>query len=199
MKKLLTLSALILSAALVFMGCQQPEVDTDPYGDCKDTVNSVVLSDGIWSVNSKGRSTMFNRFSGDMEFNAKATAANGDYNYTSGTMKFVMKTSDILGDSYSQFTALPADQKEQFYNQYTTGMKTVFENYIGTVTNAKMDENNLTINVTLNETMLANTKQGMSLTSFSSGTTIKTNSNKTKYIINTKIDNRDITIKLSKD
>lgn len=185
MKKLSILSALLLSATVIFMGCKTP---VNPEDDDKvdQTVDRVVLSDGIWNAKVQGStSTSIGTSSGSipvtMLWNVKFSVSNNVGTARSGTMTITVKTSDILGPSYAAYTALTPAQKEAINTQYKEAMSQVYS-ASGTVKTATMDDNNLTLEIEMNSTALTGFNSNLNFSgTYTSGTVIKTNKKKTKY------------------
>ena len=199
MKKFLSLSAVLLAAALVFMGCKQPVAeDTDPFSDCSETVSTIEMSDGTWTITTSNSGTS-NGMSYTSDFTFKATVADGELEITSGTQKMVMKTEDVLGEYYSTYTSLTAEQKKQFQEVYKSGLTDSFEASFGTVEDVTMTDEYITITLELGSAMLQSAAYMFNPANLPEGSTIKTNSDKTKYIITVTIQDHTAVYYATKD
>ncbi len=200
MKKLLSLSAILFTVALVFMGCKQQveEQNTDPFSDCSESVTSIEMSDGTWTITTSDTSASGNiSYTSDVTY--KATVSDGALTITSGTTKMVMKTKDVLGDTYSSYTALSAAEKEEVNKVFLAELKNSFGPSYGTVTEATMNDENVSITLELSSTMLAYAEQMFNPANLPSGSTIKTNSDKTKYIITVTTEDKTLVYYATKD
>ena len=181
MKKLSILSALLLSAAVIFMGCKTP---VDPEDDDKvdQTVERVTLSDGDWTVKAPIRITQSSN-SVDMVWTVKFSSSNNVGTAKSGTISMSMKTSEVLGSNYAAYTAMTPAQKEAFNNQYKEILGQMYSS-LGTVTSATIDDNDIKVELAMSENQLTAFNQQINFNStYPAGTVIKTNKKKTKYEI----------------
>ena len=178
MKKLLKISALIAAMALscAFFGCSNgnSSVDNNSFDDCTAPATEVTLSDGNWTL----KYTLI----GDGSFserNIKATASNGSYTFTSGS---VTNTADLSkqmnADALTKFNALSTDEKQAI-------IKNMGCPEDATIT---FNGNIVTIKASLSTKDLQELQSTLDLSKLPSEAIIKTNSDKTKYTITLSID-----------
>ena len=179
MKKLLKISALIAAMALscAFFGCSNgnSSVDNNSFDDCTAPATEVTLSDGNWTL----KYTLI----GDGSFserNIKATASNGSYTFTSGS---VTNTADLSkqmnADALTKFNALSTDEKQAI-------IKNMGCPEDATIT---FNGNIVTIKASYStKEALQQIQSTFDLSKLPSEAIIKTNSDKTKYTITLSID-----------
>ncbi len=198
MKKLSILSVMLLTAALVFSGCKaQADDSSDPFSECSETVDSVVMTDGTWTITNSDSGSIYGiSYKEDMKL--KATVANNDYTFTSGTAVIVMSTKDVLGEEYEEYKSLPASYKKMMENEMKAEMEEMLSS-MGTVTKSTMNDENITVELELSNTLLSYMKSSLNLNNLPSGTVIKTNKENTKYILEVPMNGKTVTYYASKD
>ncbi len=177
MKKLSILSALLLSAAVIFMGCKTP---VNPEDDDKvdKTVDRVTLSDGDWTMKMA-----IQQSSANMEYTIKFSSTNNVGTAKSGSLNISMKTSDAMGTAYSTYIAMTPEQKESYKTTFKGLLEQSYASF-GTIKNLSVDDENVKIEIELTSAFLTNYSSNLRFSNtFPSGTVIKTNSKKTKYEI----------------
>ena len=177
MKKLSILSALLLSAAVIFMGCKTP---VNPEDDDKvdKTVDRVTLSDGDWTLKMA-----IPQSSANMEYTIKFSSTNNVGTAKSGSLNITMKTSDAMGTAYSTYIAMTPEQKETYKTTFKGLLEQSYASF-GTIKNLSVDDENVKIEIELTSAFLTNYSSNLRFSNtFPSGTVIKTNSKKTKYEI----------------
>ena len=177
MKKLSILSALLLSAAVIFMGCKTP---VNPEDDDKvdKTVDRVTLSDGDWTLKMA-----IPQSSANMEYTIKFSSTNNVGTAKSGSLNISMKTSDAMGTAYSTYIAMTPEQKETYKTTFKGLLEQSYASF-GTIKNLSVDDENVKIEIELTSAFLTNYSSNLRFSNtFPSGTVIKTNSKKTKYEI----------------
>ena len=199
MKKLSTLTALLLAATLVFMGCKQQADDkSDPYSDCSNSTTTLDFADGDWTLTTT-ISGKEDGYSYTEEDTYHAVVSGGDYNFTSGTSKITMNTKELMGENYEDYKDLPPAYKEQMKEYFKESVKYMIPSSMGTVEEVSINEVNIVVLVDLSSTMLAQVKTALNPNNLPAGTTIKTNDEKTKYIISTTINGKTYTYYATKD
>ena len=198
MKKLSILSVMLLTAALVFSGCKaQADDSSDPFSECSETVDSVVMTDGTWTITNSDSGSMYGiSYKEDMKL--KATVANNDYTFTSGTAVIAMKTKDVLREEYEDYKTLPAAYKKMIEDKMKEEMEEMLSS-MGTVTKSTMNDENITVELELSNTLLSYMKSSLNLNNLPSGTVIKTNKENTKYILEVPMNGKTVTYYASKD
>ena len=190
MKKLLKISALIAAMALscAFFGCSNgnSSVDNNSFDDCTAPATEVTLSDGNWTL----KYTLI----GDGSFserNIKATASNGSYTFTSGS---VTNTADLSkqmnADALTKFNALSTDEKQ-------ANIKNMGCPEDATIT---FNGNIVTIKASYStKEALQQIQSKFDLSKLPSEAIIKTNSDKTKYTITYSSEGSTMVFYISKD
>lgn len=188
MKKLTFLGTMILAAALIFTGCKGPEDETSAYSDCTETATTVELSAGTWTVKTTEASP-----SGTMDMVATATVdAEGNYTFTSLTETIVGTIPDTYKEAWAAMS--DAEKKEFAEAMSPEGAQITFSG-----NTIKM------VVTTTDANQLASFKSSMDLDQLADAVedgsaTIKTNSDKTKYVITvTDEDGETSTIYLNKN
>ena len=198
MKKLSTLTALLLAATLVFMGCKQQADDkSDPYSDCSETVTSIELADGTWTLTASDSGDMGFPYTSEATY--KITASSGNYNVISGTTKMSMKTKDVLRENYSEYVEMSAAEKNLFKQEFLNQVKYMIPSYMGTISEADMNDQNIIIVFELSQYTLSTVAAVLNPANLSSACTVKTNSDKTKYVITVPTDEKTYTYYVTKD
>lgn len=188
MKKLTFLGTMLLAAALIFTGCKDPKDETSAYSDCTETATTVELSAGTWTltqsvVESEGR----------MDMAATATVdEEGNYTFTSLTQTTVTTVPDEYKEEWNAMN--DAQKKEFLESMSPEGAQVSFSG-----NTAKM------VYTTTDATQLAMFASSFDLDELAAAVedgsaTIKTNSDKTKYVITvTDEDGETSTLYLSKN
>lgn len=173
-KTVAVLSALLLAAA--FIGCSNPNSSDDSgtsvsFDDCTTTATEVTFADGNWSIKYV--------ITGDGmsgEANIKATAADGNYTFTSGTGTQTVDLSKMMdADELTAFNAMTTEQKKAaiIKEMYAPeNAKVTFNGNVVTIKAAMMST-----------TDLAEMQKNMDLSTLPSSAVIKTNADNTKYTI----------------
>ena len=197
MKKLSKLAAILaaLVLACAFIGCANGNSSDDSnsnsggssttaFADCTTTAEEVTLADGNWTVK------VVNEAEGiSQEYNIKASVSNGSFTLTSGTATETEDLSVVMTeDELAEFKNLSEDEKKSALADMVPEGATV------TINGTKV-----TISATLEEDTLTAMQSSMDLSEIPEGATIKTNSDKTKYIISLTNGDGTETIYISKD
>lgn len=188
-KTVAVLSALLLAAA--FIGCSNPNSSDDSgtsvsFDDCTTTATEVTFADGNWSIKY-----VITAYSWSGEANIKATAADGNYTFTSGTGTQTVDLSKMMdADELAAFNAMTAEQKKAAIIKETHAPENAEVTFNGNV---------VTIKFAMRTTDLAEMQEGMDLSTLPSSAVIKTNADNTKYTINFTESGKTYTIYISKD
>lgn len=173
-KTVAVLSALLLAAA--FIGCSNPNSSDDSgtsvsFDDCTTTATEVTFADGNWSIKYV--------ITGDGmsgEANIKATAADGNYTFTSGTGTQTVDLSKMMNaDELTAFNAMTAEQKKAAIIKEMNAPENAEVTFNGNVVTIKA--------AMMSTTDLAEMQKNMDLSTLPSSAVIKTNADNTKYTI----------------
>lgn len=174
MKKLLSLSAMLLAALLLITGCAGATgISTD---DCTETTDTFNPADGNWTVVQKGR-TYFQGSSADFETNLKITIANNQKTVKEAKSSYKFKTEDVVGGKTNYDAIIASQLKNQYFDAYKATYKMLFEQLGYTVENIDINDSNLSLSLKLPEDKLNTAPVPVPSTS----DTVKTNEGKTKY------------------
>ena len=187
MKKLTFLGTMLLAAALIFTGCKDPKDETSAYSDCTETATTVELSAGTWTLTTTNTTS-----EGKQDMVATATVdAEGNYTFTSITETIV----GTIPDDYKEAWAAMSDaEKKEFAEAMSPeGAQITFSG-----NTIKM------VYTTTDATQLAKFASSFDLDELADAVedgsaTIKTNSDKTKYVITVTDDDETSTVYLSKN
>ena len=116
MKKLSIVAGLLLTSALVFMGCKNPASGEVSFDDCTETItkSEIELSDGNWAVKAEGE----NNNGQTITYDLVASVTGGVVTLTSGTITMSFDLADSMSaDQISAFNQLTQEQKEQMISQ----------------------------------------------------------------------------------
>lgn len=188
-KTVAVLSALLLAAA--FIGCSNPNSSDDSgtsvcIDDCTTTATEVTFADGNWSIKYV---ITDDGMSG--EANIKATAADGNYTFTSGTGTQTVDLSKMMdADELTTFNAMTAEQKKAAIIEEMNAPENAEVTFNGNV---------VTIKAAMSTTDLAKMQKDMDLSTLPSSAVIKTNADNTKYTINFTKSGITYAIYISKD
>ena len=188
-KTVAVLSALLLAAA--FIGCSNPNSSDDSgtsvsIDDCTTTATEVTFADGNWSIKYV---ITDDGMSG--EANIKATAADGNYTFTSGTGTQTVDLSKMMdADELTAFNAMTAEQKKAAIIEEMNAPENAEVTFNGNV---------VTIKAAMSTTDLAEMQKDMDLSTLPSSAVIKTNADNTKYTINFTKSGITYAIYISKD
>lgn len=188
-KTVAVLSALLLAAA--FIGCSNPNSSDDSgtsvsFDDCTTTATEVTFADGNWSIKYV---ITGDGMSGEM--NIKATAADGNYTFTSGAGTQTVDLSKMMdADELAAFNAMTAEQKKAAIIEEMQPPENAEVTFNGTV---------VTIKAAMSTTDLAEMQKDMDLSTLPSSAVIKTNADNTKYTINFTVSGITYAIYISKD
>lgn len=180
MKKLLSLSAMLLAVLLLITSCAgAAEYSTD---DCTETTDTFNPADGNWTCYQEGKGISQGK-TVDQKIVSKLTISNNRMTATSITHEMKFKTVDLLGgqsslDALNAYNNLIPGYKEAVYNSTCEQLKVGFENSGYTVNSCSMDDNFLTIKITYPSSQLA---QNDSIPVIPSTIEIKTNEARTKF------------------
>lgn len=181
MKKLTILGTMLLAAALIFTGCKEPEDETS------ETATTVELSEGTWTLTTTNTTSQ-----GKSDIVATATVdAEGNYTFTSITQTIVTTIPDAYKDAWALMS--DAEKKEFLEAMSPEGAQISFSGNTATMVYTTTDATQLAMfasSFDLDELAAAVT-EGFA--------TIKTNSDKTKYVITVTEDDETNTIYLSKN
>lgn len=188
-KTVAVLSALLLAAA--FIGCSNPNSSDDSgtsvsIDDCTTAATEVTFADGNWSIKYV---ITDDGMSG--EANIKATAADGNYTFTSGTGTQTVDLSKMMdADELTAFNAMTAEQKKAAIIEEMNAPENAEVTFNGNV---------VTIKAAMSTTDLAEMQKDMDLSTLPSSAVIKTNADNTKYTINFTKSGITYAIYISKD
>lgn len=196
MKKLLKLITMLFLASAMVISCGGGSgSDVPSTSDCTETVSTLELSDGEWTVYMNGTADFMTS-----EIKLEATVKNGAYEFTSGESSNtvdVEKVFELMGDeiempadAIENFKKLPDEQK----NEMMESMLKSMGEEIPEGCDISWDDLELNVEVTLSAEDLAEMKKEMNFNSLPKGSEIKTNADKTKYTINFSLDDEDIEI-----
>jgi len=186
-KTSLKIGTMLLAFALIFAGCSNSSSGSGSgSGSGTDTTtDTVVLSDGIWTVRvtttTTGNLPTGGTGTAQVLMTLKANVSNNDYTFTSGTQKITMNTAEIMGDNYSTYQALPSDMKEYFKQEYTSGLRSSIPAEMGTVNSVDFNDSTISITIDMSQASLASAKQNLNLADLPEGTDIRTNQDRTSY------------------
>ena len=180
MKKLLSLSAMLLAALFLITGCAGADDDAGAGGystdDCTETTDTFNPADGNWTVVQKG-STYFQGSSADSETNLKVTIANNQKTVKEAKSSYKLKTEDVVGGKNAYDAIITSPLKNQYFDSFKATYKMLFEQLGYTVENIDINDSNLSLSLKVSEEKLNNTLVPVPSTS----DTVKTNKENTKY------------------
>jgi|GEM_PF-4327214 len=172
MKKLSIVVGLLLTSALVFMGCKNPACEAVSFDDCTEeiTKSEIELSDGNWAVKAEGE----NNNGQTRTYDLVASVTGGVVTFTSGTATTSFDLANSMtADQISAFNQLTQEQKEQMISQ--------MQGSLPEGSSIRIDGTKVSISVTMDESGLTNMKSQFNFSALPADTEIKTNANKTKY------------------
>lgn len=172
MKKLSIVVGLLLTSALVFMGCKNPASGEVSFDDCTEeiTKSEIELSDGNWAVKAEGE----NNNGQTRTYDLVASVTGGVVTFTSGTATTSFDLANSMtADQISAFNQLTQEQKEQMISQ--------MQGSLPEGSSIRIDGTKVSISVTMDESGLTNMKSQFNFSALPADTEIKTNANKTKY------------------
>lgn len=172
MKKLSIVAGLLLTSALVFMGCKNPAGGAVSFDDCTEeiTKSEIELSDGNWAVKAEGE----NNNGQTRTYDLVASVTGGVVTFTSGTATTSFDLANSMtADQISAFNQLTQEQKEQMISQ--------MQGSLPEGSSIRIDGTKVSISVTMDESGLTNMKAQFNFSALPADTEIKTNANKTKY------------------
>ncbi len=172
MKKLSIVVGLLLTSALVFMGCKNPAGGAVSFDDCTEeiTKSEIELSDGNWAVKAEGE----NNNGQTITYDLVASVTGGVVTLTSGTVTMSFDLADSMSaDQISAFNQLTQEQKEQMISQ--------MQGSLPEGSSIRIDGTKVSISVTMDESNLTSMNSQVDFSTLPADTEIKTNANKTKY------------------
>lgn len=193
MKKLTFLGTMLLAAALIFTGCNDTKDPTSAsFDDCSETITTaddISFADGNWTIKAI---MAFEGMNG--EYTIKATVTDGKYTFTSGTGKMIMDLADEMdSEALAAFNQLTDEQKKAMV------MENMNEDMFPADASISFSGTKMTVTAALDEETLSGMQSEMDFSNLPSDATIKTNSDKTKYVISITDDEGTETIYISKD
>ncbi len=180
MKKLLSLSAMLLAALLLITSCAgAAEYSTD---DCTETTDTFNPADGNWTCYQEGKGISQGKIV-DQKMVSKLTISNNRMTATSVTNEMKFKTVDLLGgqsglDALNALDQYISGYKQAVYNSTCEQLKEGFETSGYTVNACSMDDTFLTIKIAYPSSQLA---QNAYIPVIPSTIEIKTNEARTKF------------------
>ena len=171
MKKLTFLGTMLLAAALIFTGCKDPKDETNEFSDCSETVTAVELSEGTWTLKQTETAP-----AGKTDLVITATVdAEGNYTFTSLTQTI---DGTIPAEYRAEWDAMSEDEKKAFAGEGAPeGAQITINGYNVKMVAQITDASQLAMYKSMFDLdMLADAVEDGSAT-------IKTNSDKTKYVI----------------
>ncbi len=180
MKKILSLSAMLLAVLLLITSCAGAGgYSTD---DCTETTDTFNPADGNWTCYQEGKGISQGK-TVDQKMVSKLTISNNRMTATSITNEMKFKTVDLLGrqsslDALNALNNQVPGYKQAVYDSTCAQLKVGFENSGYTVNACSMDDTYLTIKLTYPESALA---QNASIPVIPSTIEIKTNEARTKF------------------
>jgi cytochrome c biogenesis protein ResB len=172
MKNISIVAGLLLTSALVFMGCKNPASGEVSFDDCTETItkSEIELSDGNWAVKAEGE----NNNGQTRTYDLVASVTGGVVTFTSGTATTSFDLANSMtADQISAFNQLTQEQKEQMISQ--------MQGSLPEGSSIRIDGTKVSISVTMDESGLTNMKSQFNFSALPADTEIKTNANKTKY------------------
>lgn len=191
MKKLLKLITMLFLASAMVISCgggSGSGSDAPSTSDCTETVTTLELSDGEWTVYVKET----NDFSA-MEMELEATVTDGAYEFTSGDASATLDMEKGFEEM-----GMPEAAIEQFKNMSDAEKNAMFAESMGGEIPEGYDISwdGLTLNVegTLSADDLANMEEFLDLNYLPDDAEIKTNADRTKFTINFSFDGEEMEI-----
>lgn len=180
MKKLLSLSAMLLAALFLITGCAGADDDAGAGGystdDCTETTDTFNPADGNWTVVQKGR-TYLQGSSAVFETNLKVTIANNQKTVKEAKYSYKFKTEDVVGGKTTYDFIINSPSKNDYFEQFKEAYKLAFERLYYIVENIEINDSNLSLSLKVSEEKLNTTLVPVPSTS----DTVKTNKENTKY------------------
>ena len=187
MKKLLKLITMLFLASAMVISCGGGSgSDAPSTNDCTETVTTLELSDGEWTVYAKETADY-----AAMEMELEATVTNGAYEFTSG------KGSATLDmEKGFEEMGMPEAAIEQFKNMSDEEKNAMLGEEIGIPEGYDISWDGLTLNVEgpLSADDLADMEDFLDLDYLPDDAEIKTNADRTKYTINFSLDGGEMEI-----
>ena len=187
MKKLLKLITMLFLASAMVISCGGGSgSDVPSTSDCTETVSTLELSDGEWTVYAKETADY-----AAMEMELEATVTNGAYEFTSG------KGSATLDmEKGFEEMGMPEAAIEQFKNMSDEEKNAMLGDEIGIPEGYDVSWDGLTLNIKgpLSADDLADMEDFLDLDYLPDDAEIKTNADRTKYTINFSLDGGEMEI-----
>ena len=188
MKKLLKLITMLFLASAMVISCggSGSGSDAPSTSDCTETVSTLELSDGKWTVYAKETSDY-----AAMEMELEATVTNGAYEFTSGDASATLDMEKGFEEM-----GMPEAAIEQFKNMSDEEKNAMLGEEIGIPEGYDISWDGLTLNVEgpLSADDLADMEDFLDLDYLPDDAEIKTNADRTKYTINFSLDGGEMEI-----
>ena len=190
MKKLLKLITMLFLASAMVISCggSGSGSDAPSTSDCTETVSTLELSNGEWTVYVKETSDY-----AAMEMELEATVTDGAYEFTSGDASATLDMEKGFEEM-----GMPEAAIEEFRNMSDAEKNAMFAESMGGEIPEGYDISwdGLTLNVegTLSADDLANMEEFLDLNYLPDDAEIKTNADRTKFTINFSFDGEEMEI-----
>ena len=196
MKKLLKLITMLFLASAMVISCGGGSgSDAPSTSDCTETVTTLELSDGEWTV-YVDESNDFSASKMELE----ATVKNGAYEFTSGKASATVdleKAFSTMGDEMFEGTGITAEDAIEMLESMPDEQKNaMLRQYMGIPEGYDLSWNGLTLKVkgTASAEDLANMEDFLDLDYLPNDAEIKTNADRTKFTINVSFDGEEMEI-----
>lgn len=188
MKKLLKLITMLFLASAMVISCGGGSgSDVPSTSDCTETVSTLELSDGEWTVYMNATADYIS-----MEMELEATVTNGAYEFTSGEGSMTVDMEKGFEEM-----GMPEEAIEEFKNMSDKEKNAMLEAMGDEILEGyDVSWDGLTLNVDITDSadILADMEGMLDTEDMPDDAVIKTNADKTKYTINFSLDDEDIEI-----
>ena len=186
MKKLLKLITMLFLASAMVISCGGGSgSDVPSTSDCTETVSTLELSDGEWTVYMNATADFL-----AMEMKLEATVTNGAYKFTSGEGSMTVDMEKGFEEM-----GMPEEAIEELKNMSDEEKNALLPaNEIPEGYDVSWDGLTLNIEGPLSADELRDMEGMLDTEDMSDDTEIKTNADKTKYTINFSLEDEDIEI-----
>lgn len=187
MKKLLKLITMLFLASAMVISCGGGSgSDVPSTSDCTETVSTLELSDGEWTVYMKQTSNFM-----DAEMELEATVTNGAYEFTSGKGS---ATVDLEKVFFEDFPEEAIEELKNMSDKEKNAMLEAMGDEIPEGCDVSWDGLKLNIEATASAEDLRDMEGMLDTEDMPDDAVIKTNADKTKYTINFSLYDEDIEI-----
>ena len=187
MKKLLKLITMLFLVSAMVISCGGGSgSDVPSTSDCTETVSTLELSDGEWTVYMNGTADYMS-----MEMKLEATVTNGAYEFTSGEGS---ATVDLEKVFFEEFPEEAIEELKNMSDKEKNAMLEAMGDEIPEGYDVSWDGLTLNVDITASADILADMEGMLDTEDMPDDAVIKTNADKTKYTINFSLDDEDIEI-----